>query len=45
MSEGGGYIFAGVHNLPGDLPETHIRGMLRAYDDCKASPELIKPTQ
>ena len=29
----GGYIFAGVHNLPADFPESHIRGMIRAYRD------------
>lgn len=35
LSRGGGYIFAGVHNLPGDMPESHLRAMLAAYRDCK----------
>lgn len=34
FSRNGGYIFAGVHNLPGDLPESHVRAMLDAYHDC-----------
>lgn len=40
LSRGGGYLFAGVHNLPGDLPESHISAMLRAFDDCKHDSEL-----
>lgn len=35
LSKDGGYIFAGVHNLPGDLPEPHIEAMLQAYRDCR----------
>ena len=35
FSEGGGYIFAGVHNLPGDIPQSHLRAMLKAYQDCR----------
>ena len=31
LGEGGGYIFAGVHNLPATLPESHIRAMLDAW--------------
>ena len=31
LGEGGGFIFAGVHNLPATLPETHIRAMLDAW--------------
>lgn len=38
LSRGGGYIFAGVHNLPGDLPESHLRAMLQAYRDCRFDP-------
>ena len=34
LSEDGGYIFAGVHNLPGDMPESHLMAMLKAYQDC-----------
>lgn len=33
LSAGGGYLFAGVHNLPGDMPESHLRAMLRALED------------
>lgn len=35
FSRNGGYIFAGVHNLPGDLPEGHLQAMLAAYRDCR----------
>lgn len=35
LSRNGGYIFAGVHNLPGDLPEAHLSAMLQAYRDCR----------
>jgi uroporphyrinogen decarboxylase len=37
FSKGGGYIFAGVHNLPGDLPQSHIEAMLNAYEDANTS--------
>ena len=33
LGEGGGYIFAGVHNLPADTPESHLRAMMDAYRD------------
>jgi uroporphyrinogen decarboxylase len=33
LGRGGGYIFAGVHNLPADMPEAHIRAMLDALRD------------
>jgi uroporphyrinogen decarboxylase len=36
LARGGGYIFAGVHNIPGDTPESHLRAMLQAYRDCRA---------
>lgn len=36
FSAGGGYIFAGVHNLPPDMPEAHLKAMLAAYRDCRA---------
>ena len=39
LSRNGGYIFAGVHNLPGDLPESHLRAMLHAYRDCRSDIE------
>ena len=35
LSQDGGYIFAGVHNLPGDTPESHLKAMFRAYEDCR----------
>ncbi len=35
LNRNGGYIFAGVHNLPGDMPETHVDAMLHAYRDCR----------
>ena len=31
LGAGGGFIFAGVHNLPATLPEDHIRAMLDAW--------------
>lgn len=34
FNEGGGYIFAGVHNIPGNTPESHIKAILEAYNDC-----------
>jgi uroporphyrinogen decarboxylase len=42
LSRGGGYIFAGVHNLPGDLPEGHLQAMLEAYRDCREDPACRK---
>lgn len=33
LAHNNNYIFAGVHNLPGDMPEHHIRGFLQAYWD------------
>lgn len=41
LSCGGGYVFAGVHNLPADMPESHIRAMLAAYADTAERPELL----
>jgi uroporphyrinogen decarboxylase len=29
----GGHIFAGVHNLPPDMPEDHLRAFLQAWKD------------
>ena len=43
LSRGGGCIFAGVHNLPGDMPEPHIRAMMAAYNDCREDPALTWP--
>ena len=31
LMQGGGYIAAGVHNLPGDLPKEHLRAILDAF--------------
>lgn len=33
MKEGGGYIFSGVHNLPAEVSETHLKAMLDAWKD------------
>lgn len=35
LKESGRFIFAGVHNLPGDLPEHHLSAMLKAWKDCR----------
>jgi len=40
FSKGGGYLFAGVHNLPGDVPESHLRAMLEAWRDCRDRADL-----
>ena len=40
LSRGGGYLFSGVHNIPGDTPEAHLRAVLQAYRDCRDLPEL-----
>lgn len=40
LGKGGGYLFAGVHNLPGNLPEGHIRAMMQAYRDCRDNPAV-----
>ena len=34
LGRGGGYIFAGVHNIQ-DLPEGHLRALLAAYRDAR----------
>jgi uroporphyrinogen decarboxylase len=36
LGKGGNFIFAGVHNLPGDMPEHHIKAMMDAYFDTRA---------
>ena len=36
LGKGGNYLFAGVHNLPADMPEQHIRAMMDAYFDARA---------
>ena len=35
LGNGGNYIFAGVHNLPADMPEHHIKAMIDAYFDAR----------
>ena len=35
LSAGGNYIFGGVHNLPGDVPQTHLKAMIDAYRDAR----------
>jgi hypothetical protein len=41
VSQGGGYFFEGEHNLPGDLPETHIEAMLQVYRDCRDGADCL----
>lgn len=43
LSRNGGYIFAGVHNLPGDMPEAHMKAMMQAYRDCRENPACRGP--
>jgi uroporphyrinogen decarboxylase len=35
LSEGGGYIFSGVHNIQCNVPESHIKAILEAFRDCR----------
>ena len=35
LGAGGNYIFAGVHNLPANMPEHHLKAMLDAYYDTR----------
>ena len=35
LKQGGGFIFSGVHNLPPDMPKSHIKAMLDAWNDNK----------
>lgn len=42
LSDGGGYIFAGVHNIPGDTPSSHIEAILKAYMDCRYNESLLE---
>ena len=35
LGAGGNYIFGGVHNLPGDVSETHLKAMIDAYRDAR----------
>lgn len=41
LSSGGGYMFAGVHNLPGNIPAGQLRAMLKAYNECAENPSLL----
>ena len=36
LSRHGRYIFAGLHNLPGDTPKEHLAAMMEGYRDCRA---------
>ena len=36
LGEGGNYIFSGVHNLPADMPEHHVKAMIDAFKDNRA---------
>lgn len=35
LGAGGNYIFGGVHNLPGDMSEAHLKAMIDAYRDAR----------
>lgn len=35
LGKDGGFFFSGVHNLPANLPEHHIRAMLNAWKDAR----------
>lgn len=35
LGKGGRYFFAGVHNLPSDIPEHHFKAMINAYRDAR----------
>jgi len=43
LSRGGGYLLAGVHNLPGDTPASHLQAMLEAWRHVRTKPALITP--
>jgi uroporphyrinogen decarboxylase len=43
LSRGGGYVFAGVHNLPGDLPAPHLAALLQAWRDCRHEAACLRP--
>ncbi|MCL2816246.1 MAG: hypothetical protein FWD23_16760 [Oscillospiraceae bacterium] len=38
FKQGGGYIFAGVHNLPANIPEPHLSAMIDAWRDNRQYP-------
>jgi uroporphyrinogen decarboxylase len=40
LSRGGGYMFAGVHNLPPEMPMGHLRAFLQAYLDSRDRRDL-----
>ena len=33
LKQGGGYLFSGVHNLPPDVSDAHLRAMMDAWLD------------
>lgn len=35
LGRNGGYIFSGVHNLPAEMSEKHIKAMLDAFNDAR----------
>jgi uroporphyrinogen decarboxylase len=43
LSRNGGYILAGVHNLPADTPASHLQAMLQAWRDVREDPALTIP--
>jgi uroporphyrinogen decarboxylase len=36
LGRGGGYLFAGVHNIQWNVPDSHLRAILAAFRDCRA---------
>ena len=36
LGAGGNFIFSGVHNLPADMPEHHVKAMMDAYFDARS---------
>ena len=42
FAESGKYIFAGVHNIPGDVPEEHLKAFFKVYRDlCETAPRNL----
>lgn len=43
LSQNGGYIFAAVHNIPGDTPREHLTAIMNALRDVQTDPTLTAP--
>jgi len=35
LSRGGGYIFAAVHNIQANVPDSHLKAIVEAFRDCR----------